>query len=97
MKWNQILALGMGAALSFGMLAGCGGTSSQPSAAPSATPSAAQESSTPENSSTPAELTTVEPGKLIMSTNAQFPPYEMVADDGSFEGNVVGGDEATAD
>lgn len=31
-------------------------------------------------------LTTVEPGKLIMSTNAAFPPYEMVADDGSFEG-----------
>lgn len=31
-------------------------------------------------------VTTVEAGKLIMSTNAQFPPYEMVADDGSFEG-----------
>ena len=33
-----------------------------------------------------AELKTVESGKLIMSTNAAFPPYEMVADDGSFEG-----------
>lgn len=32
------------------------------------------------------ELTTVTEGKLTMSTNAQFPPYEMVADDGSFEG-----------
>ncbi len=32
------------------------------------------------------ELGTIEAGKLIMSTNAQFPPYEMVADDGSFEG-----------
>ena len=32
------------------------------------------------------ELNTVEAGKLIMSTNAAFPPYEMVADDGSFEG-----------
>ena len=29
---------------------------------------------------------TLESGKLIMSTNAAFPPYEMVADDGSFEG-----------
>ena len=29
---------------------------------------------------------TVEDGKLIMSTNAAFPPYEMVADDGSFMG-----------
>lgn len=32
------------------------------------------------------DLGTVEKGKLIMSTNAAFPPYEMVADDGSFEG-----------
>lgn len=29
---------------------------------------------------------TVEEGKLHMSTNAQFPPYEMVKGDGSFEG-----------
>ena len=29
---------------------------------------------------------TLEKGKLIMSTNAAFPPYEMFADDGSFEG-----------
>ena len=28
----------------------------------------------------------VEPGKLIMSTNAQFPPYEMVADGEGFNG-----------
>ena len=34
----------------------------------------------------PAAVETVEEGKLIMSTNAQFPPYEMLADDGSFEG-----------
>ena len=33
-----------------------------------------------------AAFTTIEEGKLIMSTNAAFPPYEMVADDGSFEG-----------
>lgn len=32
-------------------------------------------------------LTTVEAGKLIMATNAQFPPYEMVADgDGFYQG-----------
>ncbi|MDD6160675.1 MAG: transporter substrate-binding domain-containing protein [Oscillospiraceae bacterium] len=31
-------------------------------------------------------VTTVEKGKLHVSTNAEFPPYEMVADDGSFEG-----------
>ena len=82
MKWNKILALSMAAALSLGLLAGCGGTASQPSTQPSE----AQESTTPDDSNTEATLTTVEEGKLIMSTNAQFPPYEMVADDGSFEG-----------
>lgn len=33
-----------------------------------------------------ADVTTVTAGKLTMSTNAAFPPYEMTADDGSFEG-----------
>lgn len=33
-----------------------------------------------------ATFTTVEEGKLHMSTNAAFPPYEMVKDDGKFEG-----------
>lgn len=31
-------------------------------------------------------LKTIEAGKLIMSTNAAFPPYEMTTDDGGFEG-----------
>ncbi len=35
----------------------------------------------------PAAFTTVEEGKLIMSTNAAFPPYEMVADgEGAYKG-----------
>ena len=33
-----------------------------------------------------ASVATVEKGKLHMATNAAFPPYEMIADDGSFEG-----------
>lgn len=33
-----------------------------------------------------AAFTTVESGKLIMSTNATFPPYEYIADDGSVVG-----------
>lgn len=32
------------------------------------------------------ESFTVESGKLHMSTNAEFPPYEMTSDDGGFEG-----------
>jgi len=33
-----------------------------------------------------AAFTTIEEGKLHMSTNAAFPPYEMTTDDGGFEG-----------
>ena len=29
---------------------------------------------------------TIQEGKLIMSTNAEFPPYEMTTDDGGFAG-----------
>ena len=47
--------------------------------------SAAKETEAPANDGASA-FTTIEEGKLIMSTNAAFPPYEMVADDGSFEG-----------
>ena len=32
------------------------------------------------------ELGLVEDGKLVMSTNAAFPPYEMTTDNGGFEG-----------
>ena len=39
-----------------------------------------------ENNGGDAAFTTVESGKLHMSTNAAFPPYEMIAADGSFEG-----------
>ncbi len=33
-----------------------------------------------------AAFTTVEDGKLYMATSADFPPYEMIADDGSYIG-----------
>lgn len=35
---------------------------------------------------TAGDFTTVTEGELHMATNAAFPPYEMIADDGSFEG-----------
>ena len=43
-----------------------------------------------------AAFTTVEEGKLHMSTNAAFPPYEMTTDDGGFEGIDVEVAEAIA-
>ena len=57
-------------------LAACGSSAPAATEAPKAEAPAASD----------AAFTTIEAGKLIMSTNAAFPPYEMVADDGSFEG-----------
>lgn len=80
---KKIFALGMAAALSLSLLAGCSsGTATVPSEAP-----AGNENVT--TSTAPAgdaSFTTVEEGKLIMATNAQFPPYEMVADGEGYEG-----------
>ena len=51
---------------------------------------AASATDTPAASAAPSEsaaaVTTVESGKLHMATNAAFPPYEMVKDDGGYEG-----------
>ena len=63
-------------------------TASQSSAAEDS--SAAEGETSSEASATEAgdygEFTTIEEGKLIMSTNAQFPPYAMVADGEGFNG-----------
>lgn len=76
MKKFVSLLLAAGMALS---LAACGN-----SAAPAASSSA--KSSADSAAASSAAYTTVEKGKLHMATNAAFPPYEMVKDDGSFEG-----------
>ena len=72
-------------------LAACGEPASEPSDAPvSEAPEASEApaSEAPETE-TPADAEgglTIVDGKLTMSTNAQFPPYEMTTDDGGFEG-----------
>ena len=76
-------------------LAACGGSSSAP-AAPAETQkeeAAAEapaeekaEAEAPATEETAAEIKTVEAGKLHMATNAAFPPYEMISDNGGFEG-----------
>ena len=87
---KKILALMLALCMVFA-LAACGEPASEPSDAPvSEAPEASEApaSEAPETE-TPADaeggLTIVE-GKLTMSTNAQFPPYEMTTDDGGFEG-----------
>lgn len=73
---KKILALLSAAALMTGMMAGCGNSNTNDGSSNGST-----------GESGDAAFTTVQDGKLIMSTNAQFPPYEMVADDGQgYEG-----------
>ena len=74
-------------------LAACSGSSSESSSESTASDSSSESSSSSEATEDVAsaetasyDVTTVEPGKLIMSTNAAFPPYEMTTDDGGFEG-----------
>ena len=96
-NFKKLALMGLTAAMSLSLLAGCGngttGTANTP-AANSNTPSGSTESSTP---AATGEFTTVEVGKLHMSTNAQFPPYEMTTDDGGFEGIDVEVAQAIAD
>ena len=94
MKKFLALTLSLAMALS---LAACGGSgsgsaSSAPAASSGVSSSAGDAGSSTGSTSTPAELTTVEAGKLIMSTNAAFPPYEMTDD----SGNIVGIDAEIA-
>ncbi len=71
---KKLTALLLGAAMALS-LAACGSTAAVEETA--STEGAAGEA---------AAVTTVTEGVLTMSTNAAFPPYEMTADDGSFEG-----------
>ena len=77
-------------------LAACGGSSAATDTASSEAASSeavsSEAASTEEAASSEAasadaaEVTTVTAGKLTMSTNAAFPPYEMTTDSGDFEG-----------
>ena len=73
------------------MLAACGSPKTE-TPSTTAAPAETQATAAPETTAaaqteaTAASFTTIVPGKLVMSTNASFPPYEMVAADGSLEG-----------
>ena len=80
---KKLLSVLMAAAMLVGVLslAGCGGNGGETTTDPAVDADNSAATNEPAG-----DLTTVTAGKLTMSTNAQFPPYEMVADDGSFEG-----------
>ena len=87
---KKITALLLGAVMALS-LAACGGSASSAAASSAASSEAASseaassEAAASETTET-ADLTTVNAGKLTMSTNAAFPPYEMTTDAGEFEG-----------
>ena len=86
---KKVFALALTVLMVMSMFAGCGSsntakTTTAATEAPATTEATAAETTAAATAA--SELKTVEAGKLIMSTNAAFPPYEMVADDGSFEG-----------
>lgn len=98
---KKITALLLGTAMVLS-LAACGGsaTTSESAASSEASSAASSEAASTEEASAEtaaAELTTVTDGTLTMSTNAAFPPYEMTADDGSFEGIDIEVAQAIAD
>ena len=87
---KKITALLLGAVMALS-LAACGGSASSAAASSAdsseaaSSEAASSEAASSETTET-AALTTVNPGKLTMSTNAAFPPYEMTTDTGAFEG-----------
>ena len=81
-------------------LAACGSAASSAPASSEAVSSEAASSEAASSSSeaaSAAELTTVTPGKLTMSTNAAFPPYESTDDNGNFVGIDIDVAAAIAD
>ena len=86
---KKLLCVALGAALSVSLLASCSGGSSSTPAPETTTPAETTPAeTTPAETAAAGDLSSalIEDGKLIMSTNAQFPPYEMVADGEGFNG-----------
>lgn len=85
---KKLFAVALAALMIAGMFAGCSGSgSSETTAAPAETTAAPETAvETTAAAETAAASMTLEAGKLLMSTNAAFPPYEMTTDDGGFAG-----------
>lgn len=96
-KMKKIFALLLAATMILS-LAACGskdsGTQTNESAAPAETTAPADTAAPAE---TAADFSTVTAGKLTMSTNAAFPPYESTDDSGNFVGIDIEIAQAIAD
>ena len=79
---KKLLSLLLAASMCVVLLAACGsnGSADASKGAASSAPAASAAASGDKADGDAAEVKTIESGKLIMATNAQFPLYEMVAD-----------------
>lgn len=93
---KKITALLLGTAMMLS-LAACGSSASVGESTASSETSSSEAASSEASAETAGELTTVTPGKLTMSTNAAFPPYEMTDDNGNYVGIDIEVAEAIAD
>ena len=89
---KKVFALALTVLMVMSMFAGCGSSNTaKATTAATEAPATTAEATAAETTAAAtaaSELKTVEAGKLIMSTNAAFPPYEMVADDGTVQAIV---------
>ena len=83
---KKFIALFLVSIMMLGLLAGCGSSESKETTAENKAEDVTTGNATEEVTDGDSNLELVESGKLIMSTNAQFPPYEMTTDNGGFEG-----------
>lgn len=81
------IALGMAMVMTMAATAGCGAQTAEAPAteAPAAEAPAAEGTETPAADDASA-FETIEAGKLIAGTNAAFPPFEYIGDDGTPDG-----------
>ena len=83
---KKLFSIVLAALMVAALFAGCGSSTAETKATETTAAPATEAAAPAETEAAAPAFTTIEAGKLIMSTNAAFPPYEMVADDGSFEG-----------
>lgn len=90
---KKLLSLLLAASMCVVLLAACGsnGSADANKGAASSAPAASAAASGDKADGDAAEVKTIESGKLIMATNAQFPPYEMVADGDGVNGTGFDG------
>ena len=90
---KKLLSLLLAASMCVVLLAACGsnGSADASKGAASSAPAASAAASGDKADGDAAEVKTIESGKLIMATNAQFPPYEMVADSDGVNGTGFDG------